>query len=302
MLPSLYGLLIRFRIFPIEIVADIEKAFLNVGLQNHERDVTCFLWLKNPVKSTLDSNLQVYRFCRVPFGVISSPFLLGATIAYHLRSSDNPIARVLEQDIYVDNLITGVNTLEETKSLYAKGKHLFETASMNLREWASNCEEFVKFVPQQDQAVNPNQKVLGVYWNLNDDTMSIPMSNVEAASTKREVLQRIGSIFDPLGYFSPTILKAKVFMKKLWTDKCEWDEKINNDYLNEWNDISEQLAQISSYCLPRYIGTTTEKSQAGEYHLVCFCDASAIAYATAIYLHQSFGDTYKADLIFLKPV
>ena len=299
MLPSLYGLLIRFRIFPIGIVADIEKAFLNVGLQNHERDVTRFLWLKNPVKPTLDSNLQVYRFCRVPFGVISSPFLLGATIAYHLRSSDNPIARVLEQDIYVDNLITGANTLEEAKSLYAEGKHLFETASMNLREWASNCEEFMKFVPQQHQAVNPNQKVLGVYWNLNDDTMSIPMSNVEAASTKREVLQRIGSIFDPLGYFSPTVLKAKVFMKKLWTDKCEWDEKINNDYLNEWNDISEQLAQISSYCLPRYIGTT-EKSQAGEYRLVCFCDASAIAYATAIYLHQSFGDTYKADLIFSK--
>ena len=47
-----------------------------------------------------------------------------------------------------------VNTLEEAKSLYAEGKHLFET-SMNLREWASNCEEFMKFVPQQDQAVNP---------------------------------------------------------------------------------------------------------------------------------------------------
>ena len=48
MLPNLYGLLIRFRMSPIGIVADIEKAF-NAGLQNHERDVTRFLWLKKPI-------------------------------------------------------------------------------------------------------------------------------------------------------------------------------------------------------------------------------------------------------------
>ena len=33
---------------------------------------------------------------------------------------------------------------------------------------------------------------------------------------------------------------------------------------------------------------------------MCFCDASAIAYATAVYLHQSYRDTFKADLIFSK--
>ena len=299
MLPNLYGLLIRFRISPIGIVADIEKAFLSVGLQIHERDVTRFLWLKNPAEPKLENNLQVYRFCWVPFGVISSPFLLGMTISYHLRSSDDSIAKALQRDIYVDNLITGVDTLDEAKSLYTGAKNLFETASMNLREWTSNCEELMKFVSHQDKAVKSNQKVLGVYWNSVNDTMSIPKSNVETASTKREVLQHIGSIFDPLGYFSPTILKAKWFMKKLWTDKCEWDEKVSNECLAEWNDISEQLEQISSYHLPRYIGVT-EKSKSIEYRLVCFCDASKMAYDTVIYLHQSFGDIYKADLIFSK--
>ena len=56
---------------------------------------------------------------------------------------------------------------------------------------------------------------------------------MEVASTKREILQRISSVFDPLGYFSPTILKAKLFMKKLWADKCNWDEKISIEYLTE---------------------------------------------------------------------
>ena len=38
-LPSLLGLLLRFRLSAIGIVSDVEKAFLNVGLQVHDRDV-----------------------------------------------------------------------------------------------------------------------------------------------------------------------------------------------------------------------------------------------------------------------
>ena len=76
-------------------------AFLSVGLQ--AADVTRFLWLKDPTVMKVDNNVQIYRFCRVLFGVISSPFLLAATISYHLQQSDNQFAEVLKRDIYVDN-------------------------------------------------------------------------------------------------------------------------------------------------------------------------------------------------------
>lgn len=42
------------------------------------RYVGRFLWLKDCDVPSVDStNVQKYRFCRVPFGIISNPFLLG---------------------------------------------------------------------------------------------------------------------------------------------------------------------------------------------------------------------------------
>ena len=81
-LEDLCGLLLRFRTHKVALTADIEKAFLQVGLQPADRDVTRFLWLKDPTKPPTKGNLQIYRLTRVPLGVISSPFLLGATILH----------------------------------------------------------------------------------------------------------------------------------------------------------------------------------------------------------------------------
>ena len=50
-LEDLCGLLLRFRMKRIGIIADIEKAFLQVALQRKERDVTRFLWLKDVVNN-----------------------------------------------------------------------------------------------------------------------------------------------------------------------------------------------------------------------------------------------------------
>ena len=82
---DLCGLRMRFRLNHIAIVEDIEKAFLQIGLRTDQRDVTRFFWMKDSSQTRLDyDNIQEHRFCCVPFGVISSPFLLGATIDYYI--------------------------------------------------------------------------------------------------------------------------------------------------------------------------------------------------------------------------
>jgi len=86
-----------------------------------------------------EENLQVFRFCRIPLIVVSSPFLLGATIAHHLKKSDNPLAASILHNTYVDNVIMSVEKVSDAKMmLYTESKELFAEASMNLKEWGSN--------------------------------------------------------------------------------------------------------------------------------------------------------------------
>ena len=81
-LPDMCGILLRFRIYYIVILGDIEKSIPS-NRNKGTRDVTRFLWFKDPNKPQIvEGNLCIYRFCRVPFGIICSPFLLEATLRY----------------------------------------------------------------------------------------------------------------------------------------------------------------------------------------------------------------------------
>ena len=61
-LPNMCGVLIRFRMYIIAILAEIEKVFLQIGIQENERDIIRFLWFTDPTKSEkVEGNLSVYR-------------------------------------------------------------------------------------------------------------------------------------------------------------------------------------------------------------------------------------------------
>ncbi|XP_062582984.1 uncharacterized protein LOC134244753 [Saccostrea cucullata] len=299
MLHDLCGLLMRFRLKKIGITADIEKAFLQIGLQEEDRDATRFFWLKDANKATVDSNVQVYRFCRVPFGVISSPFLLAATIDHHLSTYESKTAENIRNNIYVDNVITGVDNIQEAEILYREAKEIFSSISMNLRDWASNAKDFYETIPDEDQSAREKLKILGLTWNLMEDVLSVPCGNCMSKTepvTKREVLQVVASIFDPLGFFTPVTLKAKLFLQTLWKKNFEWDEALTEEYIQQWREIRADLGGIPKGQIPRYIGLSGEVS----YRLLCFCDASAKAFATAIYLQMTTTNSSISNLLFSK--
>ena len=99
----------------------------------------------------------------MPYGIISSPFLLGATVAHHLKEKENPIAEKIRKNIYVDNVIIRTRTVVEAYNFYVEAKIIFQDASMSLHEWMSNSTEVLSLIPDNDRAHGENIKVLGIY-------------------------------------------------------------------------------------------------------------------------------------------
>ena len=148
---DLCGLLLRFRTKRIGIIVDIEKAFLQVGLHQGDRDVTRFLWVKDINGKVTDVNIQTYRFSRLPFGIISGPFLLCATVEHHLDEANTGTAKQVKDDIYVDNIIKGTNSDEEALQLYKEAKEIFQDPSVNLCYWISSSKIVNKNTGPEDQ-------------------------------------------------------------------------------------------------------------------------------------------------------
>ena len=293
-LEDLCTLLLKFRTNKIAMVADIEKAFLQIALQENDRDVTRFLWLKDLSKPVTEDNLQVYRFSRVPFGIISSPFLLGGSVQHHLKSIGTETASKVSKELYVDNLISGEDTPIKAIQLYNKSKYMFKDISMNLREWASNSPEVMQNIPDEDHAKGNTTKVLGLEWKPQNDTISIRYKNkpINVAS-KRQILKITAGVFDPLGLFTPVTLRSKILLRELWQEEKEWDDPINDDQQKIWESILKDLNELDTIKLPRYVGNENCK-------LVCFTDASGLAYATTVYLLTEINGKTTVNLIFSK--
>ena len=71
---------------------------------------------------------------------------------------------------------------------------------------------------------------LGLLWHPATDELQVRdnssfTSRDSTTSTKRSVLARIASIFDPLGLLSPIVIAHKTFLQKLWQDNLLWDEQ-----------------------------------------------------------------------------
>ena len=156
----IFDLLVRFRSHRIALTADLEKAFLMVSVDEADRDVLRFIWVEDTSKDPPD--LRVYRFTRVVFGVSSSPFLLNATIRFHLEKyleTSEGLVQHLLRSTYVDDVITGGPTEDEAFNLYIASKKIFREGGFNLRKFLTNSKHLQERIDLQESP-NPSNSPL----------------------------------------------------------------------------------------------------------------------------------------------
>ena len=186
---------------------------------------------------------MLYRFCRVVFGVNASPFLLNATLKYHISQyeADPGLVQNLLNSFYVDDLVTGERGVEECLSLYQKSKKCLLEGGFNLRKWISNSPKLLELICEDQVGtvgtcavmedtesyakttvnhlekldMKDEHKVLGVNWNCVTDEFIFKFEALLRLSedlepTRKNLLKVTSSFFDPLGVLSPILVEMKI--------------------------------------------------------------------------------------------
>lgn len=323
--PKIFEILLRFRERKVAVVADVEKAFLNIGIDKEDRDVLRFLWIDDLEKE--DPELVIYRFCRVVFGVNASPFLLNATLQRHINHyrADDTFVENLLQSFYVDDLVSGERDEEEAFWLYKKSKSCLAEGGFHLRKWVSNSQElleriqddristvgieeskakmvvedtqtYAKTTVGQLEELQAVHKVLGIPWNcmsdefwFNFDTMVQSAENLQP--TKRNVLKITAKFYDPLGLISPIIVLIKILLQEICTKNLDWETLLPDHIANRWRKWLLELKEAKQVRVSRciYFGI---QERIHFHSLHGFGDASEKAYCAVVYLvlNTSSGD------------
>ncbi|UYV67608.1 hypothetical protein LAZ67_5001360 [Cordylochernes scorpioides] len=266
-------LLLRFRLGKYGIIADIRKAFLQIQVREEDREFLRFLWWKKNQKT-----LKFYRHCGVVFALTSSPFLLAATIRYYLslpQFQDNRCAELLARSFYVDNCILSLSSTHDVKKCIKKSSNIMMQAKFELRDWMWNEPG----ITEQDPA-----SILGMKWHLQTDTIAINVQSLknideEKSITKRSILSACHRIYDPIQFTCPATIKIKKMVQDAWKENKSWDEPLNEDRRVEFIKWRKQALELDQNKIPRWILPIKRRTT-----LHVFCDASAIAYATVIFM------------------
>ena len=207
--PLLWDILIRARMAPQLILADIQKAFLQVGLKEEDRDAFRFLFNVNGIE-------KHFRFTRIPFGVEASPFMLGATVQHHLDlqpANVEDTVQALKDNTYVDNIMQIGSDVSELETFKAEATDILESAKLPLHKWESNVESL-----ESEGMPNPS-KILGLTWDKKEDEIyiSVPEYPEDTKVTKKSIVSHLGKVYDPLGIVSPTMAEGK----RIYREACD---------------------------------------------------------------------------------
>jgi len=172
----------------------------------------------------------------VTYGTSSAPYL-GTRCLKKLADENEcqypKAARVLSNDFYVDDLLSGTSTTKDAIKMQQEISSLLHTAGFIFRKWASNHSTFLDTIPRELQETQQTLSLdnedgvtaLGLLWKPTADQLQVKNNNTQVqttdstTSTKQRVLVTTASIFDPLGLLSPSVIAYKIFLQKLWQDK-----------------------------------------------------------------------------------
>ncbi|XP_055922824.1 uncharacterized protein LOC129953606, partial [Eupeodes corollae] len=281
---DIFSICLRFRRHKYTISGDIEKMYRQIWVSPKHSDFQRILWRESP-----EGPVKHYRLLTVTYGTTSAPFLAVRSLQQVALESalSHPVASsIILNDFYVDDVMTGADSIDEVIKLQADLVELLKSAGFHLRKWTTNCWPLLLSIPEEQRELSPvdfeessSVKLLGLQWCPSRDCFSYKVRlDTSKTVTKRRILSEASRIFDPIGFLAPVVVGVKIIMQNLWKEKLSWDEVVPEHLVDRWTLIHQDLHQLENLSIPRVMW-----SDKNNYELHGFCDASLDAYAAVVY-------------------
>jgi len=143
--PELFATLLRFRLKPVAILGDIHQPFLQLQLDEKDRDLTRFWYrvTRNDEGNYNTTNEVIcYRFTRLRFGLTCSPFLLSASVRELVTTHKDtfPTAVTLvDRSTFMDSFVAGTED-NGVIAIHYQLTALMRKYRFPVEKWASNSE------------------------------------------------------------------------------------------------------------------------------------------------------------------
>ena len=286
--------LLKFREKPVALGCDVTEMYLQIQLKEEDKQFHRFLWRTDPTQEP-----EVWEFNRVAFGVSASPFLAQYVSQQHAKKHQEEYPMAAEAILsatYMDDTMTSVEDDREGVQMYQELTSLWQSAGMHPRKWLSSSIDVLRVIPQQDRASQlelddtnlPTVKTLGVRWEAANDQFTFFVSEIDDDNvvSKRFLLKKIATIFDPLGFLGPFTVRAKIVLQSTWLEGYDWDEALGptlQQRIRQWFDELPLLQNVKVQRALRGRQPITK-------HVHVFVDASQNAFGAVAYLVVTHAD------------
>nr|XP_012215486.1 PREDICTED: uncharacterized protein LOC105667930 [Linepithema humile] len=291
---NILAIIIRFCLHNIVFTADIQKMYRQIFIHPKDRPFQRILWRNNPEEA-----VRIYELNTVTYGMSPAPYLATRTLiqlSEDERRNYTEAAEIITRDLYVDDLLSGTETIEQAIALKTQITRLLSSGGFDLRKWASNHSQFIESMTTEHQnehwclEFSGTHKTLGILWNPKQDCFlyRVAMRQESTKLTKRLILSQVASLYDPvptgpLGLLGPVIVKAKILLQGLWKLQLSWDESVPMEIHTAWKTLRDSLSEINNILFPRHVCM----AQSVDLQLHGFADASEAAYGACMYVRSS---------------
>ncbi|XP_070075741.1 uncharacterized protein [Drosophila takahashii] len=171
---DLGGVILNWRCYRYVFVADIQRMYRCIDMHPEDSQFQRIWWRDKT------GELKEFRLTTVTFGTASAPYT--AIRVIHQIAQDErenyPLAeKVLQREIYVDDVQSGHETTDGAIRVRNDVIAALRSAGMHLRKWAANHPALLSDIPEVDlcnhsifEMDNKDSiKTLGLYWQPNPD-------------------------------------------------------------------------------------------------------------------------------------